>query len=203
MPFGRRHPITLTQKARDILIPKSGIGRLLRYAQLRLQRLPGTPHVIALGFACGAFISCTPFIGFHFLLGGLLAWIIGGSIIASAIGTFVGNPWTFPIIWISSYRWGYVFIGREHDASIVEGDLAPNELIMSTEPGMWERFTDIFLPMLVGSLPIGLAAGIVSYLIMRPLVATYQTRRRARLAKRQEDRRNHKLAPDLQEVSHD
>ncbi len=194
MPFGRRHPITLTQKARDILVPKSGIGRLLRYAQLRLQRLPGTPHVIALGFACGAFVSCTPFIGFHFLLGGLFAWIVGGSIIASAIGTFVGNPWTFPAVWFLTYRWGYTILGREHDATIKEGDLSPDTLIMSTEPGMWERITDVFLPMLIGSLPAGLIAGVVSYVIMRPVVATYQVRRRAKIASKREARRTIKDA---------
>ncbi len=202
MPFGRRHPITLTQKARDILVPKSGIGRLLRYAQLRLQRLPGTPHVIALGFACGAFISCTPFIGFHFLLGGLFAWIVGGSIIASAIGTFVGNPWTFPALWFLTYRWGHALLGRETNELIKEGDLAPENLIMSTEPGMWERITDIFVPMLIGSIPAGLIAAVVSYAIMRPVVATYQLRRRAKIENRRKTHRTKKAA-EMTEMAND
>lgn len=184
MAFGRRTPLTLLEKAKSVLVPRSGMGRVVRYAKLRLQRLPGTPHVIALGFACGAAISFTPFIGFHFLLGGLLAWVVGGSIIASAMGTFVGNPWTFPFIWIFSFRFGYTILGREHDDAIAHGDLKPDELIMSTEPGLWERIVDVIWPMLVGSIPMGVIAGIVCYLIMRPIVATYQKRRRDRLAGR-------------------
>jgi len=184
MSFGRRNPLSLLEQAKNILLPRSGIGRVMRYIKLRLQRLPGTPHVIALGLSCGVFVSFTPLIGFHFLIGGLIAYLIGGSIIASAIGTFVGNPWTFPLIWLSTFRLGYIMMGREHDASVVQGTLQPDQLIMSTEPGVWERIIDVLLPMLVGSLPIGIAAGIVCYLIMRPLIATYQKRRWARISAR-------------------
>jgi hypothetical protein len=35
----------------------------------------------------------------HFVLSALLAYIARANIIASAIGTVVGNPWTFPFIW--------------------------------------------------------------------------------------------------------
>ncbi|MFR8207121.1 MAG: DUF2062 domain-containing protein [Alphaproteobacteria bacterium] len=33
--------------------------------------------------------------GFHLLLAALTAWIIRGNILASALGTAAGNPWTF------------------------------------------------------------------------------------------------------------
>ena len=36
---------------------------------------------------------------FHILLAMLLALLIRGNLIASGIGTVVGNPWTFPLIW--------------------------------------------------------------------------------------------------------
>ena len=41
----------------------------------------------------------TPFIGFHFFLAAFLAYLIGGNLLTSAIGTIVGNPWSFPFIW--------------------------------------------------------------------------------------------------------
>ena len=70
---------------------------------IRLKRLQGTPYSIATGFACGVAISFTPFIGFHMILAALTAWLIRGNIIASAIGTIVGNPWTFPFIWLAVF----------------------------------------------------------------------------------------------------
>ena len=50
------------------------------------------------GFACGAAVSFTPFIGFHSALAALLAWSIGGNILASAIGTAVGHGLPVPAL---------------------------------------------------------------------------------------------------------
>jgi uncharacterized protein (DUF2062 family) len=64
------------------------------------------PRGIALGFAARAFVSFTPFIGVHFILAGLLAFALRASILASAIGTVVGNPVSFPFIWLAAYNLG-------------------------------------------------------------------------------------------------
>ena len=50
-------------------------------------RLPGTPYDIAAGFACGAAISFTPFIGFHVVLGMVIARLIKANMVAALIGT--------------------------------------------------------------------------------------------------------------------
>lgn len=85
-------------KVQNLIWPKMGLSRAWRYLVHRMARLSASPHAIALGFAAGAFVSFTPFIGFHFILAGLLAFSLRASIIASAIGTVVGNPVTFPFI---------------------------------------------------------------------------------------------------------
>ena len=72
----------------------------------RLARLPGTPHSIAAGFACGVAMSFTPLVGVHILLALFLSWLIGGSLFSAVIGTIVGNPWTFPFIWLWIYNLG-------------------------------------------------------------------------------------------------
>ena len=80
------------------MAPRKGWRRGYLYLGKRVQRLPDSPHRIALGFACGVMASFTPFFGFHFVIAAALAFITRGNILASAIGTFVGNPLTFPFI---------------------------------------------------------------------------------------------------------
>ena len=67
-----------------------------QYVTKRILRLTATPHAVAAGVAAGAFTSFTPFMGLHFLLAAVLAWMVRGNLLAPALGTFVGNPLTFP-----------------------------------------------------------------------------------------------------------
>src|SRR3546814_7251488 len=87
--FKRRIPLPFHRRARSFLWPRGGWRRSGTYVAHRLRRLPGPPYRIAAGFASGAAISFTPFIGLHFVLATLLALCIRGNIVASAIGTMV------------------------------------------------------------------------------------------------------------------
>jgi uncharacterized protein (DUF2062 family) len=139
----------------------------------RLRRLPGTPESIAAGFACGAAISFTPFIGLHFVLAATIAWIVGGNIIASAVGTAVGNPWSFPFIWAWIFSLGRWLMGMA-DVGAVPPDL--------TMPYIFEHPWQVLLPMIVGGIPTALVAWIGFYWPVKRTVAAYQhARRRARV----------------------
>ena len=59
----------------NIIWPTIGWKRLLRYWVIRITRLPGSVYSISAGFACGAAISFTPFVGLHFILGALFVKI--------------------------------------------------------------------------------------------------------------------------------
>jgi uncharacterized protein (DUF2062 family) len=139
-----------------------------------VQRLPDTPHKIALGFACGAFASFTPLFTLHFIAALALAWALRANYIASALGTAVGNPLTFPFIAGVSIGCGNLILGSDHDAD------AFNPAKIFTD---LHGFLDgVFWPYLVGGIGPGLAAALASYLIVRPIVAAYQSRRRTKLA---------------------
>lgn len=174
MLFDRRHKPTIGGRARDVLWPRSGWRRAYRYLAHRVRRMPGTPYAIAAGFACGAAISMTPFPGFHFVLSAFLAWAIGASILSSAIGTAVGNPWTFPFIWIWIYKSGNWMLGRT-DA------LADHEITLSY---LFNHPLDVLLPMLVGSLPTACVVWVVFFFPVRRMVESYQIHRRHKLARR-------------------
>ena len=111
--FARRNKIPIVAKVRDFFWPRIGFMRSSRYVGHRLARLPGSPYAIACGFAWGAAVSFTPFVGLHFIISGICAYFTRASIIASAIGTAVGNPWTFPFIWALVYNMGVTMLGMD------------------------------------------------------------------------------------------
>ena len=173
--FKRKNPLTLLQRVRQLLWPSSGLRRSALYVGHRIGRLPGTPYRIAAGFACGAAVSFTPFIGLHFVLAMVLSLLIRGNVIASAIGTIVGNPWTFPFIWAWTYALGQWILGVDDlDAQGVSFTL--------TE--IFDRPSAVLLPMLLGSLPTALTAWLAVFFTASATVSQYQRSRRRRLRKR-------------------
>ena len=109
--FKRRTPLSYFQWFKEGVYPRSGWRRVINYTSYRLKRLPDTPHRIALGFACGAFASFSPLFGLHFFLAAFLAIIFRGNVLSSLMGTFFGNPVTFPIIGVVSYQTGLFIMG--------------------------------------------------------------------------------------------
>lgn len=175
MLFGRREKLPVHQKIKGFLWPRTGFRRSFRYLSHRIARIPGTSHDIAVGFASGAAMSMTPFMGFHFVISALLAWILRGNILASALGTLVGNPWTFPFIWVWTYRVGcwVLQIDQLHDplTSMHMADVFQSP-VKSLGP--------LLLPMIVGSIPNAIVLWFISYYPCRKLVEEYKRKRAER-----------------------
>ena len=170
----RRHPGPL-RRVSALIWPHMGWRRAATYFVHRIRRLPGSPHTIAAGFACGAAISFTPFIGFHFVLAALLAWIIGANVIASAFGTAVGNPWTLPIIWVGTHRLGTLILGWNSGPGLSE------TLSMAY---IFDHPVAVLLPMSVGGVATAAVAWLVFYWGALAVVAEFAQLKRARAARR-------------------
>lgn len=177
MILRRRRQPTWPERLRDWIWPRAGWHRAGRYFYARAQRLQGTPHSIAAGLACGAAASCTPFIGFHFLLSFALAFLMRGSYLAAAFGTVVGNPWTFPFIWAGTYQLGTLILGGA-SAPVA----APLDLMASG--ALFSRIETLLAPMVIGSLPVALVVWLSFYVPLVRLFAVVQDTRRRRLAAR-------------------
>ena len=173
--FRRRNPLPIHQRVTALLWPSRGWRRSVVYLFHRLGRLPGPPYRIAAGVACGAAVSFTPFMGFHFILAAMLALVMRGNIIASAIGTAVGNPWTFPLIWIWTYHVGLWMLGDSHEYPL------PEQLSMHY---IFDNFAHVFWPMSLGGLPTAVVAWVVVFWPAHALVLQYQRRRRRRLRRK-------------------
>ncbi len=180
--FRRRNQPTLGHKILGFVWPEIGWRRATAYTLHRLGRMPGTAFSIAGGFACGAAMSFTPFVGLHFVLSAILAWSIRANIIAAIIGTAVGNPWTFPFIWTWLYQTGNWMIsaGAGHVETPAFGEIFGNmlEAMLSLNvPYLLESVAPIFWPMLVSSLPTGFVVWWVFYLPLKYTIKGYQARR--------------------------
>jgi uncharacterized protein (DUF2062 family) len=184
MLFRQRKTPDFWNKMRLWMWPRRSFWRSFQYFLKRMLRLSAEPHTVALGFAAGAFTSFTPFIGFHFLTCFIIAFIIRGNLIAAALGTSIGNPLTFPFIWAATFNVGNFMLGvpmREwgHFPHLK----APADYSLSSILHSLDVLWPVFQPMLVGSIPLGLAAGIFTYGITLQAVRRYQTKRKQKLAK--------------------
>jgi uncharacterized protein len=179
--FQRREKPGFLRKVTDFFWPSIGFKRSTRYIGYRLARLPGTPYSLAAGFAFGAAVSFTPFVGLHFIVSGLIAWIFRANILASAIGTVVGNPWTFPFIWTATYHTGHWMFGKKsEDRTAFEADTMESFFHNFMENG-WASvsniFLDVILPMLVGSIPFFVVVWIIFFYPLNILIRNFHARR--------------------------
>jgi uncharacterized protein (DUF2062 family) len=176
MIFGRRNRPALGTRLREFLRPRKSWRRGFRYIGRRVQRLPDTPHRIALGFACGVLASFTPLFTLHFFVAMGLAIAVRANVLAAALGTFFGNPLTFPFIaGISLSLGGRILGSRRAEAAAENFDPA---IVFRDLQYFLDR---IFWPYLAGGVLPGLACGLASYFLLRPVVAAYQQRRRMKL----------------------
>jgi hypothetical protein len=187
--FNRKNKQTWGQRLKGLLWPTMGWRRMSQYLKHRIGRLQGTPYAIAAGFACGAAISFTPFVGLHFALGAVWAWLIRANILASAIGTIVGNPWSFPFIWVWIYRLGrWMGVGEgDPSAENIHVNIPFGSMLDAAVSGNFELLVDtmqpVFLPMLMGGVPSAAVVWIISYILLKRGVSRYQKNRRRRRAR--------------------
>lgn len=178
MLFKRREKRPFMEKARAWVAPRRGWRRVIDYWRHRMKRLPDSPTRIALGFACGVYTSFTPFFGLHFLVAAGLAWVLRGNILASAIGTFVGNPVTFPFIAATCLELGVLITGGVIARDIEDLPFTDMAILFLS------NIEKMVFPYFVGGLAPGIGCAVASYFIVKPVVAGYQKRRRARLLAR-------------------
>lgn len=196
--FKRRKPRSYSQLATEMIYPRGGWRRASQYVMHRIRRLPDQPQRIARGFAAGIIVSFTPLFGFHFFASVVVALLIRGNIVAALLGTFIGNPLTFPFIALLSVslgRWILGVEGKLHPHRIFEefahasGEVWNNLLAPFTDRvAHWQNleyfWDNYFLPYFVGGFIPGLITSIIGYYLTLPLIRAYHKRRTRKMAER-------------------
>jgi uncharacterized protein (DUF2062 family) len=198
--FKRRDNLGFFGHIRQTLWPKMGWLRLARYYRHRISRLSDSTTCIAINLAGGSAMSFTPFFGLHFIAALGFAWLIGArmNLVAAMVGTFVGNPWTFPFFMYLSYQTGIMVLGIFG----VEFEVLTLTPEIIEEQGenfftfLWHNFTDIFLPTAVGGTIWAIISFPFYYWLYFYLVRGAKRARRLRMKKKQRDLFNRKSKGD-------
>lgn len=180
MLFRRRKPLPTWERLWTLVWPRRSFWRSMQYYAKRVLRLTATPHAIAAGVAAGVFVSFTPFLGLHFILAGVLAWVIRGNVVAAAFGTAIGNPLSFPLIWGATLETGkFILYGRQSE------QIAPAHLgAMLRHLDFVDLWEPVMKPMTIGAIPVGLLFALGFYILTRWATVSFRERRRKRLAER-------------------
>lgn len=128
--------------------------------------------------------------GLHFILAAVFAWLIRGNLIASALGTFVGNPITFPFIWAATYQTGHWVLQSQatHEDAPALG-VASARIFSSIWKLDWDAaltalsniWFPVLYPMTVGGMLIGPLVAIPIYFATRRGALLFRESRRNKL----------------------
>jgi uncharacterized protein (DUF2062 family) len=142
-----------------------------RFSQMlvRMRQLEGNPHDIALGMALGVFVSITPIIPLQTIVAVLLAFVFRGSKSAAALGTWLSNPLTIPLVYYANYKLGCSVLGYQTTLDSVAFDSFSQ---------LMELGLEVTWAMIVGGLVIGSILGIVAYFITFRVFITIRRRSR-------------------------
>ena len=135
----------------------------------KLFAIQDSPESIACGMGVGVFLGFTPLYGLKTLLALLLAILLRGNKIAAVIGVNLHDVVLplVPVVLGMEYELGFWLLSRPHHlpASLDLIHLRPHEWLR------WTTFFDVGMPMLVGSLMMGIPFGFAAFFITRSLLA--------------------------------
>ena len=148
----------------------------LRGVWRRLLDLQDSPHRIALGVLIGTMVAYQPIVGVQMIVGALVCRIIGANVVASLPMAWITNPVTIVPIYFATYKLGVVFTGGElsyDDIRAIFDSIAALGFWNGVVQG-YRFLAGIFWPMVVGGTLVGVANGVLFYVVVRRLVARYQ-----------------------------
>jgi uncharacterized protein (DUF2062 family) len=126
----------------------------------------------------GVFVVFTPFVGLQLIMCILLAWMLRGSVLAAIMGSLVGNPLTYPPIWIATYSLGARLVGNTAPFQLAELQDRAGALTTAIESASFNGMVytlhnlwQLLKPMAAGSLPIGGLAALLAYAAVRRFVS--------------------------------
>ncbi|WP_019224090.1 DUF2062 domain-containing protein [Bartonella rattaustraliani] len=193
MLFRRRESTDFVKRIRLLLWPRRSFSRSFSYIHKRILRISATPHKVALGFAIGIFLACSPLFGLHIVLAIFFSWLLRANFAAAIIGTVFSNPLTFLLIVMADYKVGYLLLSlfsnvNEISLSQIRALFSGLELsnISLLFKGAWDS---IMRPMILGSTLLGFVLGGLSYIGVYRAIARFQQKRYQKIIKKKHLRR--------------
>lgn len=148
------------------------MGWLARRLQVLL-RVEGSPSRVACAFALGVFIAFFPILGIHTGLALALAFAFRLNKVAILTGAWLNNPWTLAPIYTAGTLVGCALL-RVSPATLEDVDWSLHG--RAFYESLIEGFRPLLMPFLVGNLVAGVAAAVVTFVLLRTVLARRQLR---------------------------
>lgn len=158
-------------------VQKKSLVSLIRRVYERFIRIRGEPREVALGFALGIFVGMTPTIGVQTPIAIFLAALFKWSKLSAAIGVWISNPLTAPVIYSVTYIAGAKLLSLD---PVFNMPLSPT---WSTLKAMLQKAPRALGAMTVGGAIIGIPIAIISYYLSYVALEKYQKDVKEKLAR--------------------
>ena len=174
----------------------------LKKGYRRFLKIRGHPNEIALGLALGLFVGMTPSMGFHTAIAVFFAALFKWNKISSAIGVWVTNPLTAPVIYPVNYYIGAKLIGLQKVYFVPEANG------FATIYKMMLKAPEIFWALIIGGIVLGLPLSVAGYYFSYSVVQKYQDdikqkilKSKEKLAQKKEIRKKKKQKKDTTSIN--
>ncbi len=173
---------------------------ILRKALRRVVYSRSSSQSIAAGAALGVFVGLTPTVGFQMLIAALAATVLRVNRLAAVFPVWITNPFTIVPIYYFEYQVGSRVWPAEGGPHVLERlEILGERISAVTVSEFWSSMgavfagvgqlgTEILVPLILGSLVVGIACAAVAYPLTLWTVVRIR-RQRERYAVRKAERR--------------
>ncbi len=162
---------------------KWDIRRTAKYYLVRLKRLQGSPHSLAMGAAIGAAVAITPTLPLHTIIIIVITLAVRANTIAAIItATIISNPMTFlPQYWLA-WRIGDCFFPDRLSWSRLKEmlDMLLHQGIVDSLHTLSQLSLDAALVLLTGGLVLAVPFGVITYFLSYRFFEKIQQKRKAK-----------------------
>lgn len=156
--------------------------RKLFWLYAKIVRDDGSPDYIARGWAIGMFIGCVVPMSLQLIISIPLSFVLRGSKIGAALGTFITNPFTVLVLYPAQCWVGNKIIGG--DLTWKATEQAALGLIKLDLTGFFHLGWDLIASFFIGGFLLALVLTPVTYFTVYRLVGRYRRIKEALRAKR-------------------
>lgn len=141
----------------------------------KLMEIQASPHAIAAGFAIGLFVGFTPLYGFKTLLTLAVATLFRTNPVAAVVGVTIHDLFTpfLPFTLRMEYDLGYWLLSHPHHLppALHLGHLELHQFLH------WTTFFKEGLPLLIGSLVLGIPVSLASYFLLKAWIVRHRLKK--------------------------
>jgi uncharacterized protein (DUF2062 family) len=159
------------------LVQAENLLGIIRKVYERFIRIRGNPREVALGFALGVFVGMSPTIGVQTPIAIFFAALFKWSKLSAAIGVWVSNPLSAPILYGITYITGAKVLRLD---PVFNLHLSPTWSMLKV---LLQKAPQALAAMTVGGVILGLPLAVICYYLSYAAVEKYQEDVRDKLAR--------------------